>query len=91
VPAGQLLSRIQENLMALVKVKMLTSMSGGDSHYRHGEIVEVEEHIATAWIAAGDAIEALEGEAAAAKIEALEKQLDTATLAHADLASLKGQ
>nr|BDD44895.1 hypothetical protein 2 [bacterium] len=34
------------------KIKMLTAMAGLDFSYAHGEIIEVDEHIAEAWIEA---------------------------------------
>jgi hypothetical protein len=42
-------------------IKMLTSMSGHDFNYVASQIIEVEEHIAEAWIKA-DIAEYVEGD-----------------------------
>lgn len=61
------------------KIKITGSVAGSNFSYSPGEIVEVEEAIARAWVEHGLGIYAPDVEIAAAEIAALRKQVETLT------------
>lgn len=72
-----------------MKIKMLTSLAGGQFSLAHGEIVDSAsiggDDVAAGWIAEGLAIAAPSDDVAASLIVGLQKQLDDALAAKAGL------
>ena len=73
--------------MAVVKVKIVSSIAGENFSYSPGEVVDLDEAVAREWHAAGLSVTAPEGEVAAATIAELTVRLGDAIGARDGLAA----